>query len=126
MPITEQTKDRLAALEQLATSLAAVCRAAISGADNDDPRVDPLMGTVRKIYFATANLGSQVSRISSVSTVERLLADDLFEAISIDLPSDLAGTQISLRQFQNAVNEVSPTTSFADITAAFGSETDAA
>ena len=119
MPISEQTADRLAALEQLSLSLASVCRAAITGADSDDPRVDPLMGTVRKIFLAASNLGSDVARVSSTSTVLRRPAEAIFTAISVEIPADLVGVELSLRQFQNAINELSPETPYSDIVFAF-------
>ena len=120
MPISEQTKDRLAALAQLGSSLSAICTAALEGADSDDPRVDPLMGTVRKIFLATQNLGSQVSRIPSGGTTVRKSRDTLFAAIGLTAPEGLAD-QLSLRQFQNAVNQVSPSTAFEDISEEFNS-----
>lgn len=118
MPLTETTKDRLSALSQLSTSLASVSDAAIAGADSDDPRVDPLMGTVRKIYFALVNLGSEVASVSQgESTVERksveLLSNEFFV-----IPSD-APQELSLRQFQNIANEANPSISFAQIEEVF-------
>ena len=118
MTITEQTKDRLAALAQLGTSLSSVCTAAIAGADSDDPRVDPLMGTVRKIFFATQSLGSEVSRIGSGSNTVRKNTAALFTAIGVARPDGLAD-EISLRQFQNAINVASPSTAFEDIVEEF-------
>ena len=118
MPLTEQTRDRLAALAQLGTSLSSVCDAAIAGADSDDPRVDPLMMTVRKIYFAMQSLGSEVASVSSSSTTVRQDRDLLFSELGISAPDGLAD-EISLRQFQNAVNQQSPETSYADIVSAF-------
>ena len=120
MPITEQTKDRLAALSQLGSSLSAICTAALEGADSDDPRVDPLMGTVRKIFLATSQLGSQVTRISSGSSVVRKNSALLFAEIGIPLPADLPDV-VSFRQFQNAVNESAPAQSFSNISDAFES-----
>lgn len=107
-------------MSQLGSSLAAICTAAVEGADSDDPRVDPLMGTVRKIFLATQSLGAQVSRISSGSNTVRKNADALFAAIGIARPDGLAD-ELSLRQFQNAVNEASPSTAFEDISEEFNS-----
>ena len=121
MAMTEITRDRLTALAQLGTSLAAVCEAAKAGADDDSPRVDPLMGTVRKIFLATQSLGVEVSRISVGSApVVRKNAGDLFDALGVDVPNDVDSDEdFSLRQFQTAVNEASPATSFSQIQAAF-------
>ena len=120
MPITEQTKDRLAALAQLGSSLSSICTAALEGADSDDPRVDPLMGTVRKIFLATQNLGSQVARITAGSSVVRKNSAQLFAEIGIPLPADLPDV-LSFRQFQNAVNQAAPNQSFVNISDAFES-----
>lgn len=121
MPLTEATSDRLTALAQVSTSLASVCEAAKSGADSDDPRTDPLMGTVRKMFLAVQSLGVEVSRISSDRpATRRTPAGDLFEDIGIPMPSDLsASDELSLRQFQNAVNEASPTTTYQQIETTF-------
>lgn len=121
MPLTEATADRLTALAQVSTSLASVCEAAKTGGDSDDPRTDPLMGTVRKMFLAVQSLGVEVSRISSNRpSTTRGVAVELFAEIGIDLPSDInAVDQISLRQFQNAVNDASPETAYSAIEAAF-------
>ena len=121
MPLTEATADRLTALAQVSTSLASVCEAAKTGADSDDPRTDPLMGTVRKMFLAVQSLGVEVSRISSNRpSTARGTAGELFTEIGIDLPSDInADDQMSLRQFQNAVNDASPETAYSAIEAAF-------
>ena len=117
MPLTESTADRLTALAQVSISLASCCEAAKTGADSDDPRTDPLMGTVRKMFLAVQSLGVEVSRISSNRPATlRANAGDLFEDIGLTMPSDLSPQdEISLRQFQTAVNEVSPSTSFEQI-----------
>ena len=121
MPLSEPTMDRLTALAQVSMSLASVCEAAKTGADSDDPRTDPLMGTVRKIFLASQALGVEVSRISSGSApVVRKNASDLFEALNVDAPEGFDPSEnVSLRQFQTAVNEVDPTVSFSQIQAAF-------
>ena len=113
--------SRLTALAQVSMSLASVCEAAKTGADSDDPRTDPLMGTVRKIFLASQALGVEVSRISSGSApVVRKNASDLFEALNVDAPEGFDPSEnVSLRQFQTAVNEVDPTVSFSQIQAAF-------
>ena len=121
MPLSEATSDRLAALAQVAVSLASVCEAAKSGADSDDPRTDPLMGTVRKMFLTVQSLGVEVSRISSGSApVVRKNAGGLFDALGIDVPDEVdSDDDFSLRQFQSAVNEADPSRSFSQIQAAY-------